>query len=266
MRSRFFSVSLGFGEDAVEILFGLADVLVDNRSEIHRVQVKAELAGEHFGRHRLARARWAGEQCRQSAPAGRWTAHLPDIEHLLAIARPRQQLLELCHGVGWQHQVGEVDRRLDAARQALEASGVLGAGSRLELLFVQGDLSRMRFHARRPRRSVDLLRGKAKLGHRAGEVDASRRFTIKIPSPELGALKRVGNGGFADERDVTRPAGIPAAGADQHDQGRHLRKGADRREPAGNQDFDRTSHDAGSGKASLAGAQCGHGHHVILVP
>ncbi len=113
---------------------------------------------------------------------------------------------------------------------------------------------------------MDLLRGEAELGHRAGEVEARRRVAIEIPAPELGALKRVGNGSFADERDVTRPAGIPAAGADQHDQCRHLRKGADRREPTGNQDFDRTSHDAGSGEASLAGAQCGHGHHVILGP
>ena len=56
--------TLRFGEDAVEVLFGLADVLVDNGRQVDCIQVKTELAGEHFGRHRLTRARGPGEQRR----------------------------------------------------------------------------------------------------------------------------------------------------------------------------------------------------------
>ena len=68
----------------------------------------------------------------------------------------------------------------------------------------------------------------------------------------LGSLKRVGNGGLADERNLARPVRIPAASSDEHDQCRHLGKGADGGEPAGDQDLNGPSHNAGSGKAGLA--------------
>ena len=50
---------LGLGEDPVEVLLGLADVLVDHRRQVDDVEVEAQLAGQHLGRHRLAGARLA---------------------------------------------------------------------------------------------------------------------------------------------------------------------------------------------------------------
>ena len=55
---------VGLGEDPVEVLLGLADVLVDDGREVDDVEVEAEVAGDDLGRHRLARPRVAGEQRR----------------------------------------------------------------------------------------------------------------------------------------------------------------------------------------------------------
>ena len=54
--------AVGLGEDPVEVLLGLADVLVDDRREVDHVEVEAEVAGDDLGRHRLAGAGVAGEQ------------------------------------------------------------------------------------------------------------------------------------------------------------------------------------------------------------
>ena len=59
----------GLGEDPLEVLLGLADVLVDDRGEVDRVQVQAELGGDHLRRHRLAGAGVTGEQRGDAAPA-----------------------------------------------------------------------------------------------------------------------------------------------------------------------------------------------------
>ena len=99
---------------------------------------------------------------------------------------------------------------------------------------------------------MDLLSGQAKLRHRAGQVDVRRCVAVEIPAPELGPLKRVGNGGLTNKGNFARPTRIPAPSSDEHDQGWHLGKGADRGEPAGDQDLNRPSHDARSGKAGLA--------------
>ena len=48
---------VGLGEDPVEVLLGLADVLVDDGREVDDVQVEAEVAGDDLRGHRLAGAR-----------------------------------------------------------------------------------------------------------------------------------------------------------------------------------------------------------------
>ena len=48
---------VGLREDPVEVLLGLADVLVDDRREVDDVEVEPEVAGDDLGRHRLAGAR-----------------------------------------------------------------------------------------------------------------------------------------------------------------------------------------------------------------
>ena len=71
---------VGLGEDAVEVLLGLADVLVDDGRQVDDVQVEAEVAREHLRGHRLAGARIAREErgdargagcCRRPSPTPR---------------------------------------------------------------------------------------------------------------------------------------------------------------------------------------------------
>ena len=258
--------ALRLGEDAIEVLLGFPNVFVDDGGQVHGVQVKAKLAGQHLGRHRFARARRPGEQGRQSAPARRRTAHLPDIEHLLAIAGPGQQLFELGHCVGRQHQVGKADRRLDPPRQSLETGRILGASARLQLVFVQRDLTSVGLHPRRPSRPMDLLRRQPKLRHGARQVEPGRRVPVEVPTPEFRSVGCIRNRGLADEGDVARPRRIPCPSPDQNDRGRHLGKGADRGKAPGDQDFDRTGDDAGSDEARLPGGQGRHHRQVILGP
>jgi hypothetical protein len=43
-------------KDSLEILFGLANVLADNLTEINSIEIKPELIREHFSCHCLSRA------------------------------------------------------------------------------------------------------------------------------------------------------------------------------------------------------------------
>ena len=99
---------------------------------------------------------------------------------------------------------------------------------------------------------MDLLSGQAKLRHRAGQVEVRRCVAVEIPAPELGALEGVGDGSLADEGDVARPARVPASRAHQDHERRHLRKGADCGESPGDQDLNRTRHNAGSRETGFA--------------
>ena len=49
-------------EHPAQVLFGFADVLAHHRGQIDPIEIETQLAGEHFGRHGLARAARAGEE------------------------------------------------------------------------------------------------------------------------------------------------------------------------------------------------------------
>ena len=65
------------GEDALEVLLGLPDVLVDHRGEVDGVELEAEFAGEDLGRHGLAGAGLAGEQPGDAPAAAAAGPHAP---------------------------------------------------------------------------------------------------------------------------------------------------------------------------------------------
>lgn len=65
--------AVGLGEDALQVLLGLADVLVDDRGELDDVEIEAEFGGDDLGGERLAGAGLAREQSEHpsAAPAMR---------------------------------------------------------------------------------------------------------------------------------------------------------------------------------------------------
>ena len=146
----------GLGEDLLQVLLGLADVLVDDRGEVHPVQVQPQLAGDHLGRHRLAGAGVAREQGGDADPAAAARTHPPLGEHLLAVPRTGGELAQL-HGDGvGEHQVRPADGRLDAAGETFEPGGVLRPGTRLEQATVDGPLVEGRGELRPPDGAADL--------------------------------------------------------------------------------------------------------------
>ena len=119
--------AVGLGEDPVEVLLGLADVLVDDGREVDDVEVEAEVAGDDLRRHRLARPGVAGEQAGDAAGPRAALAPIPHSPTTLSRCRARA-----VSSRSWrlddrrQDEVRPADDRLDPAREALEAGGVLG--------------------------------------------------------------------------------------------------------------------------------------------
>src|ERR1700730_8888456 len=111
----------------------------------------------------------------------------------------------------------------------------------------------MRPHARGPRGPTDLFRGKPELCHRARQVEPWWRVSVEIAVPQPGAMRRVWNRRFTNERDVARPGRIPTAGADQDDRCGHLGERPHRVKTPGDQDFDGAGDDPGSRKTSFPG-------------
>ncbi len=97
--------AIRLGEDAVEVLLRLTDVLVDDRRQVDDIQVQAKVVGHDFRGHRFSRARVAREQGRQAATLDRGAAHAPGIEDQVPIASTRGQLVELHRDLVGEHQV-----------------------------------------------------------------------------------------------------------------------------------------------------------------
>src|SRR4051812_33235228 len=93
------------GEDPLEILLRLADVLADDLCQVDPVEGKSQLVGDDRGGHRLAGTRWAGEQDVESSAVRKLAAEAPDLVDLMAMSDPRTDLLELSALVRRQHQV-----------------------------------------------------------------------------------------------------------------------------------------------------------------
>ncbi len=123
---------LGRGEDAREVLLGLADVLGDDRGQVDPVQLEPELAGQDLGGQGLAGARGAGEQRGDPLAAGDLALEAPVLEDLPAVLDVGAKLAELGQAVGRQHQVVPGGERRDLARQGGEDAAGLGAARVIE--------------------------------------------------------------------------------------------------------------------------------------
>ena len=85
----------GLGEDPLQVLLGLPDVLVDDGGQVDRVQVEPQVAGDHLGGHRLAGARVPGEQRGHARGRGRRRGRIRQSpQHLVAVPGPRGQLVQ----------------------------------------------------------------------------------------------------------------------------------------------------------------------------
>ena len=124
---------VGLGEDPLEVLLGLADVLVDDRRQVDDVEVEPEVAGDHLGRHRLAGAGVAGEQRGDAAARGRRPAASATRRAPARGAGPgRRARAAAPRRRSGSTRSSQPTRRLDAAGEALEAGGVLRPGARLQ--------------------------------------------------------------------------------------------------------------------------------------
>ncbi len=106
-------------EDAFEILFGLADVLGDDRRKVDAVQLEPDVVGDHRSRHRLARTRGAGEEDHQAGAAARALDQSPAAVHALAVPDRRRDVVQVLQGIRGQHEVAPVcGRTIRVARRA----------------------------------------------------------------------------------------------------------------------------------------------------
>ena len=163
----------GLGEDALQVLLGLADVLVHHRGQVHRVEVEPEIRRDHLGRHRLAGAGVAGEQRGHPVSPAAAAPHPPVGEHRVAMPGPRGDLLQPAQHRRGQHQVLPADLGLDPPRQPLEPGGVL-----------------------RPDAAAQVVGGDRPAGHLGRRLGGARRPCG--PGPDRGRGGRRGDAGSSD--------------------------------------------------------------------
>ncbi len=256
---------VGLGEDAVQVLLGLADVLVDDGREVDHVQVQPEVAGEDLGRHRLAGAGIAGEQGRHPTTAGGGVPHPPLADDPVAVPCPRRDLAQLgVHRPG-QDQVVPARDGLHPAGEALETGGVLGAGA-------GGDIGRLEVTGGGDGRAMgraggpdDLLRAEPEGPRRGRRVEGQRRRPVERTDPQLVALRLVGNRRVQHQRHLAAPGRVPAPGPHQDDRRPGLTERADRRRSPFDDRLHRTRDQAGTraaGPRGLAASASGRGSSV----
>ncbi len=97
--------ALGGGEDPLEVLLRLADVLADHGGEIHPEEVDAEFVCQHLGGHGLACARGSGKECVHPASARQPGAESPALEYRRRAGRARAELPQLGDGVSGEDEI-----------------------------------------------------------------------------------------------------------------------------------------------------------------
>ena len=176
-------------EDALEVLLGLADVLVDDRREVDDVEVEAELAGDDLGGHRLAGARVAREQRDDAVPATAARAHAPVAEHLLAVPGPQLDLAQRAQRPGRQHEVVPADRLAStrrASRSSADAFSARAPAARCSAV-ITPDRRERRLRASGSRGALHLLRPQPERAGRLCHVEPVGRRPERR-APELRAL------------------------------------------------------------------------------
>ena len=203
------------GEDPLEVLLGLADVLADDRGEVDLVEVQPELAGDDLGGHGLAGARRPGEQRADARARRRAPARTPSSSS----TRPR-----------WRHPVAQLAqlrqrRRRGSTMSAQPRRGSILRGQRRELVPRLGAGRGEQLPAVRGRRVAGA--GHPQPGRRDGR--GRRLLDPSGAEPEaLTELVEIGRGGgdavrrqrLAPTARRRRPGRRPAERHGQHAQRR----------------------------------------------
>ena len=243
----------GLGEDPLEVLLGLPDVLVDDRGQVDRVQVQPEVGGDHLGGHGLAGAGVAGEQRGHAAAAAAALAHPPVDEHLVAVPGPGGQLLERPAYAGCQHQVVPGHLGLDPAGQPLQPGGVLGADAAAQV--VGGDPAAVEQGRRLG--GVDgalhLRRAEGEVGAEGVRVDVGAD-SLEVVAQQRDPLARPEHRRLDGQRWRRRPPGVPRRGAEEQHGRRPPAQPLHRLRVVLGQVLDGPGHQAGVAQQRLAGA------------
>ena len=182
--------ALGLVEDAVEVLLRLADVLVDDGGEVDRVEVEAQLAGDHLGGHRLAGPRRPGEQRRDALAAATAALHAPRLEH--------------------RSRAGARARRARAAAPAGRAGRTMSSQPTLGSIAVREPLERRRRSGRaRPRARARTSTARPRR-RRAARPPPPRARSPRAPSLYAAVAASSGSRG---RRRSAPPARAPSAGS-----------------------------------------------------
>ena len=250
-------------EDALQVLLGLADVLVDHGGEVDDVQLQVEVVRDHLGGHRLAGARVAGEQGGDPDAATAAGPHPPVSEHLLPVPGPQRDLLQGGEDGGRQHQVGPADARLDPAGEPLQRGPVLRARAEAEVPGADPVVRlEHRLHPCGLRGARDLLRPEPELRGRLERVGLGDGPREREP-PDRLALLGGARRHLHEERRGGRPQRVPRDLADEQ---QRPRIGDQLLEQVGAllHRRDRTGHDPGAGEPGLADREPRHPGRVGL--
>ena len=217
---------LGLGEDPVEVLLGLAHVLVDDRRQVDHVQVEPERAGQHLGRHRLAGARLAGEEGLDASAPGSAVGQAPLVEHPFPPPHPGRQLLELDEHLAGQHQVDPCRGWLDPPGQALQPGGVLAADAGQQVGLGHRPAVGPGPDGGRPGGTVEVFGRQPELGRPLDAVgpapfpvvsNARARMRLRSPGVGTGASSTRGTSRLHDGSHVRLPrsTSVPHRGVGQ---------------------------------------------------
>ena len=163
--------AFGGGEDPVEVLLGLPDVLRDDGGQVNAEELEPELARQHLGGHRLARAGLAREEHLQALRAGDGPLVAPFGEHEVAVAEVSGDRAEHFALALRQDEIVPGERRIEARRELAEPRARGLAGAQVEVGGRRASVApRRRGEARNLGRLGDLAHRQPELGRDVGDV------------------------------------------------------------------------------------------------
>ncbi len=179
---------IGGVEQLLEILFGLADPLADDRRQIDPVQRQAQLIGDHLGGHGLAAAARPREQRADAEPAIHPVPEAPLVVDGLAAFDVRHDLPQQRFFGRRQHDVVPGRLGIDALRQRVDAQACHRCGLRPQSLAQRGVGVIRRGRGGDPR---DRRRVQAELRGHLRRFDGLRRAERRGPELPLLVNRRL---------------------------------------------------------------------------
>ena len=171
--------TLGCGEDTVEVLLGLPDVLRHDGGQVDAKQLEAKVVGQYLRRHRLAGAGLPGEQDLEPLAAADRVTVTPFGEYQVAVSEIRGYRTEQLELARRQYQVAPVKARRHVARQLAQASGRCRPRAGVEVGFGDPRIAPSRGgELRDPGGVLNLADRQPELG---GHVTDVRRARVLLP-------------------------------------------------------------------------------------